>query len=132
MDEFDTPSKFDLTHAEHKVIFSICDCSLDRKYSFYKLNKEQAKNFLNKLKNFEKHTWGQLTSLIRERGLTPEKNNSENFNLIHDENTSERRFLEQFYFHFRIKQNSLFRVFGYQKDQLFCITHIDPNGKINH
>lgn len=132
MDRLDTQTKINLEYAEEKVCFSICDCSLDKKYSFWCLNKEQAKKFLEKLKHFEKLTWKQLSSLPRENGLTSERFNSPNFDLIHKQNTYERNLIEQYYFHFRVEQTGLFRVFGYQKQQFFCITHIDPNGKINH
>ncbi|MCK4386607.1 MAG: hypothetical protein KAV41_00785 [Candidatus Pacebacteria bacterium] len=132
MNAFETPSKFDLKHTESKVCFSICDCSLDKKYSFYGLSREQATKFLKRLQHIEKLTWGQFMSLLRGKGATKEKRNSGNFDLIHNENTSERMLMEQYYFHFRIEQIGLFRIFGYQRDQFFCITHIDPSGKINH
>lgn len=133
MDELETPTKFDLQCVETKVRFSICDCSLDKKYSFWKLdNKEQARKLIEKLKHFEKLTWAQFASLPRKNGLTPEKPSSPNFDLIHAQNTSESQLVEQYYFHFRVEQTGLFRVFGYQQGQFFCITHIDPDGKINH
>lgn len=132
MNEFETPSKFDLKHTESKVVFSIGDCSLDKKYSFYDLKRDQATKLLNKLQYIEKHTWKQLISLSRKKGLSPEKKDSENFKMIHNQNSSERQVVEQYYFHFRVEQKRLFRVFGYQKDQFFCITHIDPKGIINH
>jgi tRNA U34 2-thiouridine synthase MnmA/TrmU len=128
----DTPTKFDLEYAEAQVRFSICDCSLDKKYSFWCLNKEQAEKFIKRLKHIEKLTWKQLANLPRKNGLTPEKQGSPNFDLVNDQNTSESKFFEQYYFHFRVEQTDLFRVFGYQHRQFFCITHIDPNGKINH
>ena len=132
MNELETPTKFDLQYTESKVIFSICDCSLDKKYSFYNLSREDATKFLKKLQYIEKLTWGQFASLPRKNGITTEKSVSENFNLIHEQNSSERKLVEQYYFHFRVEQTGLFRVFGYQRGQLFCITHIDPNGKIDH
>ena len=132
MDEFETSTKFDLQCAEKKVYFSICDCSLDKKYSFWCLDKEQAKKFIEKLRHIEKMTWRQFVGLLREKGLTPEKFDSPNFDLIHEQNTSESKLVEQYYFHFRVEQKGLFRVFGYQKGQFFYITHIDPKGKINH
>lgn len=133
MDETESPRKFDLRYAETKVRFSICDCSLDKKYSFWRLDdKEQAKRFIEKLKHFEKLTWVQFAALPRKNGLTTEKPGSQNFDLIHTQNTSESQLVEQYYFHFRVEQVNLFRVFGYQRGQLFCITHIDPHGKINH
>ena len=47
-------------------------------------------------------------------------------------NSSEGKLVEQYYFHFRVEQTDLFRVFGYQRGQFFCVTHIDPDGRINH
>lgn len=132
MDEFETPTKFDLQYTESKVVFSICDCSLDKKYSFYGLNREEATKFLKRLQHIEKFTWGQLASLSHKNGVTAEKLNSENFDLINSQNSSERKLVEQYYFHFRVEETGLFRVFGYQRGQFFCITHIDPDGKINH
>lgn len=132
MDEGEAPTKFDLRFAEEKVRFSICDCSLDKKYSFWRLDKEQATKFLDRLRHIEKLTWKQLASLPRKNGLSPERAGAPNFNLIHEQSTSESKIVEQYYFHFRIEQTGLFRVFGYQYERFFCITHIDPNGKINH
>ena len=132
MDELETPTKFDLQYTESKVIFSICDCSLDKKYSFYGLSREEATKFLKRLQHIEKLTWGQLMSMPTKNGVTPEKSNGENFPLIHEQNSSERKLVEQYYFHFRVEQTGLFCVFGYQRSQFFCITHIDPNGRINH
>lgn len=133
MDEAETSTKFDLQYAENKVRFSICDCSLDKRVSFWRLdNKEQARKFLEKLKHFEKLTWAQFANLPHKNGLTPERLGTPNFDMIHAQNTCESKLVEQFYFHFRVEQIGLFRVFGYQHKQFFCITHIDPCGKINH
>jgi len=130
--EPETPTKFDLRQTESKVFFNICDCSLDKKYSFWKLSREQAEKFLKRLKHIEKLTWGQWISLPRESGLTLEKSGTESFGMIDEQNTCERKFVEQYYFHFRVEQKSLFRVFGYQRDQFFCITHLDFNGILHH
>lgn len=127
-----TPSKIDLRHTESRVVFSICDCSLSKNYSFYGLSREEATKLIKRLQYIEKMKWGQLISLSRESGLTPEKSGSDSFSIIHDQNSSEQKLVEQYYFHFRVEQKGLFRVFGYQKGQLFCITHIDPNGNIHH
>ena len=132
MFELKTPSKFDLKYTESKVVFSICDCSLRKNYSFYGLKREQAKKLIERLRHIEKLTWGQFVNLSRKNGVTSEKTGSENFNMIHQESSSERKVVEQYYFHFRIELTGLFRVFGYQRDQFFCITHIDPSGKISH
>ncbi len=128
-----TPSKIDLYHAESRAVFSICDCSLNKKYSFYSLSREEAEKLIKRLRHLEKHTWKQLANLSRKNGLTPESSGSENFEMIKEQDTSEQQITgERYYFHFRVEETGLFRVFGYQRGQLFCITHIDPNGRINH
>ncbi len=132
MEELKTPTKFDLQHSESNVVFSISDCSLGKKYSFWCLNKEQAKRFLARLIYVEKLTWSKFANLPRDKGVTSEKVGSDNFDLIHKQNTSASKLVEQYYFHFRVEQRGLFRVFGYQRNQFFYITHIDPDGKINH
>lgn len=131
MDEF-TPTKIDIQYAENKVFFSICDCSLNKKHSFYKLTKEQAVKFVEKLKHIEKMTWSQFSNLDRKKGLTVEKSSSESYKMIHDQNSSLGQFAEKYYFHFRVEQNDLFRIFGYQQKNIFYITHIDPKGNIHH
>lgn len=133
MDGFNTPSKINLQFAEYKVVFSICDCSLDKKYSFYYgLNRESSEKFLKKLKHLEQLTWSQLSALPREDGLTPEKTDAESFQMIHEQNTCPDKLVEQYYFHFRVEKKGLFRVFGYQYKHYFCITHIDYKGRIHH
>lgn len=132
MDEAEVPTKFDLQYAEHKVRFSIRDCSLDKKYSFWCLDRRQAEKFLYRLRHIEKLKWKEFASLSRKNGVTTEKNDSPNFDLIHSQSTCMSKITEQYYFHFRVEQVGLFRVFGYQHEQFFYITHIDPDGKINH
>jgi hypothetical protein len=127
-----TPSKIDLLHAESRVIFYFCDCSLRKDYSFYGLDRVEAENLIKRLKYIEKMTWRQFAALSRENGLTPEKPGSDNFNIIRGQDSSEQQLVEPYYFHFRVGKTKLFRVFGYQNGQLFCITHIDLKGKINH
>jgi len=128
-----TPSKIDLYHAESRVVFSFCDCSLNKNHSFYNLSREEATKFIKRLRHIEKLTWKQLASLPRKNGLTTESSGSENFEMIKAQDSSEQQMTEErYYFHFRVEETGLFRVFGYQRGQLFCITHIDPNGKINH
>ena len=131
MDE-NISSKIDLRYLDHKVVFSICDCSLHKNYSFYKLNREEATQFIKRLKRIEQYTWKQFMELSRESGLTPERKNSESYQLIHEQNSYVEKLVAQHYFHFRVEQKDLFRIFGYQREQFFCITHIDPKGKIHH
>lgn len=127
------PSKIDLRHAELRVVFSICDCSLNKNHSFYNLGREEAEKLIKKLRHIEKLTWKQLASLPRKNGLTTESSGSKNFEMIKAQDTSEQQMTgERYYFHFRVEETGLFRIFGYQRERLFCITHIDPNGRINH
>jgi len=127
-----TPSKIDLHHSEERVVFYFCDCSLDKKYSFYNLGREKATKLIKRLRYIEKMTWEQWASSERKNGLTPEVNGAESFKMISKQDSSEQQLAGvRYYFHFRVEQNGLFRVFGYQKGQLFCITHIDSNGKIH-
>ena len=100
MDELETPTKFDLQYTESKIIFSICDCSLDKKYSFYNLSREEATKFLKRLQHIEKLTWGQFTSLSRKNGVTNEKPDSGNFDLIHGQNSSAKNLLSNIIFIF--------------------------------
>jgi hypothetical protein len=132
MDETMTHSKFDLQYAESTVVFTICDCSLDKKYSFYNLTREQAERFIGRLQHIEKLTWKQFMALDRERGATPEKRGSESFQMIDEKNPDAGKFIEQYYYHFRAEQKGVFRIFGYQRRQFFCITHIDRDGRIHH
>lgn len=133
MDALKAPTKFDLLYAESRVIFIICDCSLDKRYSFWNLNREQAKKFIEKLRRIEKLTWRQFGALPRENGITSEKPDSDSFAMIDVQNTSESKMSgEKYYFHFRIELDGKFRVFGYQRGQFFSITHIDCRGDIHH
>jgi len=129
-----TPSKIDLGYTENKVVFLFCDCSLDKKFSFWKFeNREQAEMFINRLKHLEELKWSQLAALSREQGLTKEIPGTASYEMIDSQNTSpEKMGGEKYYFHFRVRDGNLFRVFGYQKKQYFCITHIDKKGEIHH
>lgn len=132
MDELKPPSKIDLRYAEEKIVFVFCDCSLHKHYSFYGLSREEATKLITRLRYIERYIWKQFANLDRTDGLTSEKPSTEGFNMIHEQNSSIGKVVEQYYFHFRVEKTGLFRVFGYQKNHYFCITHIDPNGQIQH
>ncbi|MDP3958394.1 MAG: hypothetical protein Q8Q36_02960 [bacterium] len=132
MEEAAIPSKIDLRHADEKIIFLICDCSLHKDYSFWKLTRDQAERFIGRLKYIETLTWSQFSGNSRDRGLTTEKPGTDSFEMIDFQNTSPEKIVEKYYFHFRIEQTGKFRIFGYQKRQFFCITHIDRDGEIHH
>jgi hypothetical protein len=127
-----TPSKIDSRYSEHKVLFSICDCSTGKNSSFYNITRIQAEEFLGRLKHIEKLEWRQLAALPRESGITVERPDSDSFNMINEQNSSLEKLTEQYYFHFRVEQKGKFRIFGYQRGQLFCITHIDADGRVHH
>lgn len=126
-----TPSKVNLQYVDDTVVFTICDCSSDKNYSLYKLTREQFERLISRLKHFEEMTWRQLSGADREHGLTTENPDSESYRMIDDQNSSDQ-FMEKYYFHIRIEQRGLFRVFGYQRDRFFCITHVDSGGRIHH
>ena len=132
MSEHDGLNKIDLQYAEESVRFSIANCSIDKKYSFWSITKEEAKKLVKKLAHFETMNWKQTAALPRENGLTSEKRGSESFSLIDNQNSNKDKMLEQHYFHLRIEPRGLFRIFGYQRMSIFYITHIDPKGKIHH
>jgi len=132
MNETGVPSKIDLRYAEEKIVFLICDCSLLKQCSFFGLNREEATKLIERLRHIEKYTWKQFANLVRADGLTSEKPNTKSFDMIHGQNSSISKVVEQYYFHFRVEKTDKFRVFGYQKNHYFCITHIDPDGRIHH
>ena len=55
-----------------------------------------------------------LRYLDRERGLTVESPGSDSYVMIHEQNSCDRKMLEQYYFHISIEQRGSFRIFGYQ------------------
>ena len=71
-------------------------------------------------------------AMDREHGTTVEIKGSESFAMIDEQDTSASKLLEQYYYHFRVEQKGVFRIFGYQRKQFFCITHIDRDGRIHH
>lgn len=126
----DVSTKIDLQFADYNVVFGISSCSSDKKHSFWKLDRVQAEELLNKLKYFEKMTWRQFGALPRELGLTPEIDGTSAHKMIDSQDRTEAKLIEKRYFHFRVKKTSLFRVFGYQYKNVFYITHLDPKGEI--
>ncbi len=131
----DTTSKrIDFNYSDHGVVFSIRDCSLDGKYSFWKMDKKEAERLIKRLGYFENMTWRQFSALPREKGITKEKKNTESFEMIKNQDSSTKKIAgETYYFHFRVSgTKKTFRVFGYQERHFFCITHIDREGRIHH
>jgi hypothetical protein len=123
-------TKIDMSHADERVVFYFCNCSLAKKYSFYELGRKNAEDLIVKLKQREKITWRQWSGLPPTNGgLKPEKMGTKSFEMIKEQDSSEQQMAgKRYYFHFDITLK--FRVFGYQENNFFCITHIDPNHKI--
>ena len=127
-----TPTKVDLRYADKHVVFRVTDSCVGRHYSLCELSREQLERLLNRLKVFEQLTWAQLAGRQRDVGLTCEAPGGVSFDMIHEQNTSPEKLLEQYYFHIRIEPRGTFRVFGYQKGHYFFITHVDPDGRIHN
>jgi len=129
-------TKVDINFFEKEVRFLISRCSVNKKQSFYyKIDREKAKKMIDCLKHLEKMTWSQFSAIDRKLkgGLTREFIGSDSFKMIEEQDDSEDKIMgEKYYFHFRVDPNTKFRIFGFQKKEFFCITHIDPNGDIQH
>ena len=125
-------TKIDLEFADSSVVFGISSCSSHKKHSFWVLVRIEAEEFLGKLRYFEQMTWKQFGALPRENGLTSEIQGTGSYNMIDQQNNSASKLVERRYFHFRVKQKSLFRVLGYQYKNIFYITHLDPKGILHH
>jgi len=136
----DHVTKIDIAHADSQVRFSLRSCSVKKKHSTASVDRSALTVLSKRLMHLEdKYTWKQLASEDRNKGLTPETKGSESYNQIHEcKENSEGAFGldENYYFHFRVKdrdsQFGKFRIFGYQKGDLFCITHFDVKGLFHH
>lgn len=137
MEEIST--KIDIAYAGSKVRFSLRSGS-DKKLCITKLDTDGMKILRERIKRIEEdYTWKRLGALEREKGLTKEKPGSESHELVHEKREECENVLpgeDRYYFHLRVKNHSKrygqFRLFGYQKGDLFCITHFDLLGKIHH
>ncbi|MDD4358755.1 MAG: hypothetical protein PHY30_02990 [Candidatus Pacebacteria bacterium] len=109
------------------VRFSFRFCSFKKGECITNLEKKELEALYKKFKKFENLTWNQLNQLPREKGITVEKNDNENY-----ENLKNRQPNLSRYFHFRVDgADTPFRVFGGQRDDLYCILFFDPKGKEN-
>lgn len=133
-------TKIDFGYADHKIRFSLRSCCTKKKYSTASVDRTAIAALSKRLMHLEdKYTWKQLSSEDRNKGLTPETKNSESYNEIdacREECERDFGLNEKHYFHFRVKDGSAelgkFRVFGYQKEDMFCITHFDVKGAFHH
>jgi hypothetical protein len=133
-------TKIDIAHADSQVRFSLRSCSTKKKHSTMSVDRSALAVLSKRLMHLEdKYTWRQLAAEKRNKGLTSETKGSKSYNEIHEcrENCEGSFGLdEDYYFHFRVKDGSpefgKFRIFGYQKDDMFCITHFDVKGLFHH
>ena len=82
-----------------------------------------------KLGRLEGMTIRELQGLPRENGLSIERQDSGNYVWMHEE-FGANGFSN--YYHLRVQQGNLFRVFGAVKDGLYYLLAFDPDGAINH
>jgi len=138
--EGDTISKIDLGYAERKVRFSLRACFHRKRFCVLDVEKQALPLMLSRLKHLEdEYTWKMLASAPREVGLTKEFVGTDSYNRI-EEKRSECEGVgmgaEDYFFHLRVKNQDkhygLFRLFGYQKGDLFCVTHFDLKGELQH
>lgn len=128
-----TSTKIDLRYAEENVAFRISDCCTKRKYSLSKLSRDEAKELIEALKEKENKTWKQLSSAPRNTGITPERVGTLSYEMIDEENSSLDKIAgKKYYFHLRTKATGVYRIFGYQREKYFFITHIDTRGEIHN
>ena len=129
----DVSTKIDLRYKEENVYCLFSSCSTDKKWTLYTLNGDNIKILIERLKHLEKLTWGQLANPSqRGLGLTVEKQNSNTFEMIEQQDRHTVGVEAQHYFHIRVKQRDPMRLLGYQYRQFFCITHIDSGGNLYH
>lgn len=132
-------SKIDLAYSGSKVRFSLRGCEHKKDYSVIHVDSRAFSVLQKRLMDLEdKYSWKMLSGLSREQGLTSELIGTNSYEKI-----KEQYYLcegpsmgdEEYFFHIRVKNKSKeyskFRIFGYQKRDLFCITHFDVDGKIH-
>jgi len=133
-------TKINFEYAENPVRFSLRSCCTKKPYSMVHVERQAIPVLLNRLKHFEdEYTWKMLASEERGKGITPEKKNTPSYDAIDEQRQNEDGVFmgeENHYFHMRVKSRDkhwgLFRIFGYQKKDMFCITHFDVKGAFHH
>lgn len=121
-----------LDRLESKVRFSLRYCAnCNRDYCISKLkNSREAKSVASRLGYFEDHTWKQVLNLPHENGISAEKKNSENHNILQSE-----CMLFNTFGHLRVNNvegKNTYRIFGAIFEDIFYILRIDRDGRMNH
>ncbi len=123
--------RYDLKYAKHKIVFSETYCHRG-KYSRKSLDENQKAMLDDRLKHIEGETWETFMSKGEKSGVTPERKGSKSYKKINEYKSKASSLpSDDYFFHFRVGAASVFRVFGFQYRHEFCITHIDPKGKIH-
>ena len=112
------------TDLAKKVVFSITFCSTDRDYSFHRVDRQQAEDLVNKLQHFSNFGWGDFERSVLQR----DRRDSHGFKKV--DMQKPKKMLTEYYGHFPIGGDGIFRTFGFRDDNVFHITHIDRSGKI--
>ena len=130
-------SKVDIKFLESPVRFSfrnICkskDFGLKNKH----WDTKTLKVFKDKIEYIEENRiWKDLLALgPKNGGVKVDYEGSSSYKMIDELNTYELKDFEpKYYFHLELKKKDLFRVFGYQNKDMFCVTHLDIKGLIHH
>ena len=117
--------KTDFNYLEHKFCYQF---NHHGKKEYEKLKKDEKNKVKERLKNFAKKTWREMVQMPREKGLTPENLNSESYKKT--VGRSKLSHTKIYPFHIRVPSISKkFRIFGYQRKDVFYVTQIDRNHK---
>lgn len=116
-------------YLEKKVRFSLKYSLTDKNSIGAITDREKLRQLFKKLGYFEEMTIRQLRQLDHKRGLSIEGKESGNYRLLVDE-FGQHGF--NTFYHFRTQLNSMFRVFGSSRGDLYYLLLFDPDGKVNH
>lgn len=132
-DDF-TSSSFEAPYIDvlgKKVRFSLKYCDTGKKHciSTFSSDKSVLADLYKQLGYYEDITWGVISGMPHEQGISIEKKDSTN----HATLSSEYSDFDTFG-HFRVKSKSKskFRVFGARQSDLFYILRFDVDGAMNH
>ena len=108
---------------ESKIRFSFRMCDT-KKFCIRKLTDIEIVDFYSVLKKYEEMTWREISQCSHKIGLTYEKKEWDSYKDMSRDYPNINNFM-----HFRVKNNSLFRIYGSRDKDLFLIIKIDPKGK---
>ena len=115
----------DLKYTEYQVEIKYIEGYAEREMR--KLSEDEKKLLKGRIDEISKMKWRELVKLKREKGLTPERRNSDTRRKILNRALSEHPEEKIYPSHFRVSK--LFRVFCYQYKKTLYIAHLDPKHK---